>query len=76
MAGEKCLRPVFIGFGPFFLAKSPSAELMAPLLHLLLQADRELGQQMKLIGNFERIACVETSFVSYGYHPLVRGAKL
>jgi hypothetical protein len=55
---------------------SCSAELMAPLLHLLFRADRELGQQMKLLGNFERNAYVQQVCLSSAFHPLVRSAKL
>lgn len=51
-------RPSFPMFVPFSLVRPPSAEQMAPVLHLLSRADRELGQQMKLLGNFERIAYV------------------
>ena len=49
---------------------------MAPLLHLLLGAERELGQQMKLLGNFERNAYVRQVCLSSAFHPLVKGAKL
>ncbi len=54
----KSYRLYFPMFVPFSSVRPPSAELMAPVLHLLSGADRELGQQMKLLGNFERIAYV------------------
>ena len=60
----KCYRPYFPMFVPFSSVRPPSAELMAPVLHLLFSADRELGQQMKLLGNFERIALCVNKFVS------------
>ena len=49
---------------------------MAPLLHLLFGAERELGQQLKLLGNFERNAYVRQVCLSSAFHPLVKGAKL